>query len=62
MNPPLRIGTRGSPLALWQARHVADLLRPSTASRGVELIEIETSGDRIREAISAAMLETRMIV
>ena len=27
---PLRIGTRGSPLALWQANHVADRLRPLT--------------------------------
>jgi hydroxymethylbilane synthase len=49
MNPPLRIGTRGSPLALWQARHVASLLRPLAGSRSVELIEIETSGDRIRD-------------
>jgi hydroxymethylbilane synthase len=49
MTPPLRIGTRGSPLALWQARHVAELLRPWAAPRAVELVEIETSGDRIRE-------------
>ena len=28
MKSPLRIGTRGSPLALWQANHVADRLRP----------------------------------
>jgi hydroxymethylbilane synthase len=49
MNPPLRIGTRGSPLALWQARHVADLLRPLAAPRAVELLEIETAGDRIRD-------------
>ncbi len=47
---PLRIGTRGSPLALWQARHVADCVRPLAAPRAVELVEIETSGDRIREA------------
>jgi hydroxymethylbilane synthase len=46
---PLRIGTRGSPLALWQAHHVAELLRPLAAPRAVELIEIETSGDRIRD-------------
>jgi hydroxymethylbilane synthase len=46
---PLRIGTRGSPLALWQARHVADRLRPSAAPRPVELVEIETAGDRIRD-------------
>jgi hydroxymethylbilane synthase len=47
---PLRTGTRGSPLALWQARHVADLLRPLAAPRPVELVEIETAGDRIRDA------------
>ena len=46
---PLRIGTRGSPLALWQAHHVADLLRPLAAPRRVEFVEIETSGDRIRD-------------
>ncbi len=46
---PLRIGTRGSPLALWQARHVAELLRPLAAPRPVEFVEIETSGDRIRD-------------
>jgi hydroxymethylbilane synthase len=47
---PLRIGTRGSPLALWQARYVADRLRPLTAPRPVEVVEIETSGDRFGEA------------
>jgi hydroxymethylbilane synthase len=47
---PLRIGTRGSPLALWQARHVAERLRPLAAPRTVELVEIETSGDRFRDA------------
>jgi hydroxymethylbilane synthase len=36
----LRIGTRGSPLALAQAREVADLLG------GAELVPITTSGDR----------------
>ena len=45
----LRIGTRGSPLALWQANHVADLLRPLAAPRDVELVLIETEGDRIRD-------------
>jgi hydroxymethylbilane synthase len=49
MNVPLRIGTRGSPLALWQARHVAERLRPLVAPRAVELVEIETAGDRIRD-------------
>jgi hydroxymethylbilane synthase len=46
---PLRIGTRGSPLALWQANHVANLLRPLAAPRPVVLVEIETLGDRVRD-------------
>ena len=46
---PLRIGTRGSPLALWQANHVADLLRPLASPRPVELVLIETEGDRVRD-------------
>ena len=45
----LRIGTRGSPLALWQANHVADSLRPLAAPRLVELVLIETEGDRVRD-------------
>jgi len=52
---PLRIGTRGSPLALWQARHVADRLRPLAAPRAAELVEIETSGDRFRDAALSQM-------
>jgi hydroxymethylbilane synthase len=49
MNVPLRIGTRGSALALWQANHVADRLRPLAAPRPVELVHIETTGDRVRD-------------
>ena len=41
--PHIRIGTRGSQLALWQANWVADELRQLGAD--VELIEITTSGD-----------------
>src|SRR5205085_10868982 len=47
--PPLRIGTRGSPLALWQAHHIAGLLRPLIVPRPVELVEIQTAGDVIRD-------------
>lgn len=50
---PLRIGTRGSPLALWQAHHVAGLLRPLIAPRAVELVEIQTSGDIILDVALA---------
>ncbi|MGH9492198.1 MAG: hydroxymethylbilane synthase [Terriglobales bacterium] len=43
----LRIGSRGSQLALWQANHVAELLR----ERGhtVEIEIIQTTGDRVKE-------------
>jgi hydroxymethylbilane synthase len=46
---PLRIGTRGSPLALWQAHFVADRLRQWSGTAPIAVIEIETAGDRIRE-------------
>jgi hydroxymethylbilane synthase len=55
MNPPLRLGTRGSHLALWQANHVADRLRPVVAPRPVELVLIETHGDRDQATALAAM-------
>jgi hydroxymethylbilane synthase len=48
---PLRIATRGSPLALWQANHVADLLRRLGPDRPIELVEIQTTGDKNREAV-----------
>jgi len=43
----LRIGSRGSQLALWQANHIADLLR----GRGhqVEIEIIKTTGDKITD-------------
>jgi hydroxymethylbilane synthase len=44
----LRIGTRGSPLALWQAHHVRDLLLPLAGTRSVELVEIQTTGDQVQ--------------
>lgn len=43
---PIRIGTRGSKLALWQSEHVADILRETTG-REVELQIIKTTGDII---------------
>jgi len=42
----LRIGTRGSPLALWQARHIEKRLREFETGRPVEIVVIETQGDR----------------
>ena len=40
----IRIGTRGSELALWQANHVADLVGRARS----RIIVIETKGDRIQ--------------
>jgi hydroxymethylbilane synthase len=45
----LRIATRKSPLALWQARYVADLLRAQEPGLLVELHELMTRGDKILE-------------
>ena len=42
---PIRIGTRGSALALWQADHVAARLR--AAGHRVDVKRITTTGDRI---------------
>src|SRR5205807_10044473 len=42
---PLRIGTRASQLALWQARHVESLLRAEPGAPPVELVHIKTEGD-----------------
>ncbi len=41
----IKIGTRGSKLALWQAEHVA--VKLSEAGISTEIIKIETKGDKI---------------
>ena len=53
---PLRIGTRGSALALWQANFIADALK---RLHGIEtdLIRIRTSGDRMQSAAVAQVSE-----
>ncbi len=43
---PLRLATRGSALARWQAAEVARLLREVDPDRGVELVVVATTGDR----------------
>ncbi|MDD9851584.1 MAG: hydroxymethylbilane synthase [Gammaproteobacteria bacterium] len=45
MPPRLTIGTRRSPLAMWQARLVRDLLLEAGAE-AVEIVPLATSGDR----------------
>jgi hydroxymethylbilane synthase len=49
MTAHFRIGTRGSRLALWQAHFVADRMQPLTGDRPIELVEIETVGDQVRD-------------
>jgi hydroxymethylbilane synthase len=46
MNTALRLGTRRSPLALWQARHVEAKLFPLVDPVPIELVLIDTHGDR----------------
>ena len=45
MNKIIRIGTRGSKLAMWQAQYVADLIKPSGYT--TEIVSIDTKGDKI---------------
>ena len=44
---PLRIGTRGSPMALYQAGLVRDRLGTAHPGLAVELVPIRTTGDRV---------------
>jgi hydroxymethylbilane synthase len=45
MNKLIRIGTRASKLALWQAEYVASLIKPSGYQ--TEIVPMETKGDKI---------------
>ncbi len=56
----LRLGTRGSPLALWQANTVAALLQ--SFGHHVEIVRIKTSGDRLQEAPLSAVGGKRLFV
>ena len=46
----IRIATRQSPLALWQAQHVARLLRQAHPGLQTELVKMVTRGDKILDA------------
>ena len=52
----LRIGSRGSQLALWQANHIAALLRQRGHEVGLEIIK--TTGDKITD-VSLAKVGTK---
>ncbi len=49
MRDRIRIATRGSKLALWQAEHIAGRLREQYPQLDVELKKIKTSGDKIQD-------------
>jgi hydroxymethylbilane synthase len=49
--PHLRIGSRGSKLALWQSNHIADLLRGQ--GHTVDITVIQTTGDKITDVALA---------
>jgi hydroxymethylbilane synthase len=53
--PTLRIATRKSQLALWQAEHVASRLRETHPGLGVELVPMTTRGDRVLDRSLAAI-------
>jgi hydroxymethylbilane synthase len=45
----VRVASRGSELALWQANHVRDLLLRADPSASVEIQVVRTTGDRITD-------------
>lgn len=49
MSQLLRIASRGSPLALWQANAVRDALVAADASLEVEVTVVRTTGDRVTD-------------
>jgi hydroxymethylbilane synthase len=51
----LRIATRKSQLALWQAEHVSALLRAAHPELEIELVPLLTQGDRIQDRSLAAI-------
>ena len=53
MTTTLRIGTRKSPLAMWQAEHIQARLQAAHPELTVELVGIETKGDKILDVALA---------
>jgi hydroxymethylbilane synthase len=49
LSKPIRIATRRSQLALWQAEHVKGLLAAAHPGRTVELVPMSTQGDRVQD-------------
>ena len=47
MKPSIKIGTRASKLALWQANWVKKTLTDNNPAQNVEMVTIKTKGDKI---------------
>jgi hydroxymethylbilane synthase len=45
----IRIASRGSELALWQAHHVRDQIQQAAPAVAVEIVVVRTTGDRITD-------------
>lgn len=45
-DPVLRIASRGSPLAIWQAAHVAGAIATAVPGLDVDVVVVDTEGDR----------------
>jgi len=56
MTEPIRIGSRGSQLALWQANHIAAQLRDRGHEVAIEVIR--TTGDRMAQQLDAPNSES----
>jgi hydroxymethylbilane synthase len=58
MSRSIRIATRASRLALWQTERVSALVRRASPETGIEVIEVTTTGDRVRDRSLAAIGST----
>lgn len=61
MNGPLRVGTRGSQLARYQARTVADLIA-AAGGPPCEIVIIKTTGDRLQDVPVSVAGSKRLFV
>ncbi len=51
----VRLGTRGSALALWQAHHVASRLGDVAPAVGLQIVEIASTGDEVTDVPLVAL-------
>ena len=61
-NNLIRIGTRGSPLALVQANYVKQLLTNKYPSMKIQIKEIMTKGDSILNQVSYCIQNVQRII